>query len=205
MRARTLALVLCMAGCAKSGTPGPSEPAAGGGAPSGGGPSGGGPSGGGGAALVAPTVPADLAIPEGNKLTFMAAARGVQIYECTADPVGALAWKLRAPRANLLDDSGAVVATHFGGIDKGLPAGPYWEAKDGSRVHGGKPASVPNPGSIALLRLEASDTAGTGVFAKVAFIHRLDTTGGAAPAGACEAGKQTEVPYTAKYYFYSKP
>jgi hypothetical protein len=189
-----MALVLCMAGCAKSATPGPTEPAGGATAPSGG-----------GAALVPPTVAADLAIPEGNKLTFMAAAKGVQIYECTADSVGALAWKLRAPRADLLDDSGAVVASHYGGIDKGLPAGPYWEAKDGSRVHAGKPASVPNPGSIALLRLEASDTSGSGVFAKVAFIHRLDTTGGAAPAGACEAGKQSEVPYTAKYYFYSKP
>lgn len=200
MRARTMMLVLCAAGCAKSAAPGPNEPAGGaGGGPSG--PSGMAPP----AGLVAPTVPADLAIPEGNKLTFMAVARGVQIYECTADSVGALAWKLRAPRADLLDDSGAVVATHFGGVDKGLPAGPYWEAKDGSRVHGAKPASVPNPGSIPLLRLEAADTSGSGVFARVAFIQRLDTTGGAAPAGACEAGKQTEVPYTAKYYFYSKP
>jgi hypothetical protein len=55
------------------------------------------------------------------------------------------------------------------------------------------------------LRLEAADTSGTGVFAKVAFIQRLDTTDGVAPAGACTAGKTIEVPYTAKYYFYSKP
>jgi len=198
MRARTMALVLCMAGCAKSAAPGPSEPAGGAAGAAG-------PSGGAGAGLVAPTVPADLAVPEGNKLTFMAAAKGVQIYECAADAVGALAWKLHAPRADLVDDSGATVGSHYGGVDKGLPPGPYWEAKDGSRVHGAKPASAPNPGSIPLLRLEAADTSGSGVFAKVAFIHRLDTTGGAAPAGACDAGKQTEVPYTAKYYFYSKP
>ena len=188
-----MAIVLCMAGCAKPAA-GPSEPGT---AP--------GPSGAGGTGLVAPTVAPELAIPEGNKLTFMAAAKGVQIYECAADGVGALSWKLHAPRADLLDDSGASVGLHYGGVDKGLPPGPYWEAKDGSRVHGASPVSVPNPGSIPLLRLEAADTSGSGVFAKVAFIHRLDTTGGAAPAGACETGKQTEVPYTAKYYFYSKP
>ena len=157
------------------------------------------------AALVAPTVPAELAVTEGHKLTFMAAAKGVQIYECAADAGGALAWKLHAPRADLVDDAGTLVATHFGGVDKNLPPGPYWEANDGSRVHAGKPASVPNAGSIALLRLEAADTSGTGVFAKVSFVQRLDTTGGVAPAGACTAGKTTEVPYTAKYYFYSKP
>jgi hypothetical protein len=191
-----MAIALCMAACAKpAAAPGPSEPAAGGV----------GPSGAGGAGLVAPTVPAELAVPEGNKLTFMAVAKGVQIYECAPDAAGAPAWKLHAPRADLLDDSGASLGSHYGGVDKGLPAGPYWEAKDGSRVHGAKPASVPNPGSIPLLRLEAADTSGTGVFAKVAFIHRLDTTGGVSPTGACEAGKQTEVPYTAKYYFYSKP
>jgi hypothetical protein len=195
-----LMLMMCMLGCAKQGAgtapkdvsePG-KPPASMGMAP-------------GGSGLVAPTVAAELAIPEGPKLTYMAVAKGVQIYECAADASGALAWKLHAPRADLVDDAGTQLATHFGGIDKGLPAGPYWESKDGSRVHGAKPVSVPNPGSIALLRLEAADTSGTGVFSKVAFIQRLDTTGGVAPAGACTAGKTTEVPYTAKYYFYSTP
>lgn len=193
MRARTMAMVVWMAGCARpAATPGPSEPAAGGPSAA-------------GAGLVAPTVAPELAIPEGNKLTFVAAAKGVQIYECAADAVGALAWKLRAPRADLADDSGASIGSHYGGVDKGLPPGPYWEAKDGSRVHGAKPVSVPNPGSIPLLRLDAADTSGTGVFTKVAFIHRLETTGGALPPGPCASGQQTEVPYTAKYYFYSRP
>jgi hypothetical protein len=160
---------------------------------------------GGPSALVPPVVAPELTVPDGNKLTFMAMARGVQIYECAADAGGGPAWKLRAPRADLIDDGGAPIASHFGGVDKGLPAGPYWEAPDGSRVHGARPVSAPNPGSIPLLRLEAADTSGTGVFSKVAFIQRLDTTGGAAPTGACDPGKQTEVPYTAKYYFYSKP
>ena len=184
MRARTMVLVLCMAGCAKQGPP---------------------PAGPGGGGLVTPTVPPELAVPDGNKLVLVAAARGVQIYECASDAGAAPAWKLHAPRAELLDDGGAVIGSHYGGVDKGLPPGPYWESKDGSRVHGAKPVSVPSAGTIPLLRLEAADTTGTGVFAKVAFIQRLDTTGGVAPTGACEAGKQNEVPYTAKYYFYAAP
>jgi len=190
MRARSIALVLCLVGCSKQpATPPPSEPA---------------PPGGPGG-LTPPSAPAELAVPDGNKLSFVAAAKGVQIYECAAEAGAAPAWKLHAPRADLLDDAGGSVGSHFGGVDKGLPPGPYWEAVDGSRVHGAKPANVPNPGSIPLLRLEAADASGTGVFAKVAFIQRLDTTGGVAPSGACEVGKQTEVPYTAKYYFYSRP
>jgi hypothetical protein len=153
--------------------------------------------------LVPPTAPPELAIPAGPVLTFAALAKGAQIYDC--DTTGGTAWKLHAPRADLFDDAGAVVATHFGGVDKGLPAGPYWQANDGSRVHGANPVSVPNPGSIPLLRLQAADTSGTGIFTKVAFIQRLDTTGGTAPGGACEPGKQLEIPYTAKYYFYSNP
>jgi hypothetical protein len=196
----TMAPLLGAVGCAKQGAAPASDPAS-----PGSGPTGMGPTGSGGAGLVAPKVPAELAVPDGNKLTFMAMAKGVQIYECVAEAGGAPAWKLHAPRADLVGDGDAVVGRHYGGVDKGLPAGPYWEAQDGSRVHGARPASVPNPGSIPLLRLEAADTSGTGALARVAFIQRLDTTGGVAPTGACEAGKQTEVPYTAKYYFYAKP
>ena len=152
-----------------------------------------------------PTVPAEIVVPDDHKLVLMVLAKGAQIYECAADASGAMAWKLHAPRADLFDEAGNQIGIHFGGVDKNLPPGPYWEAKDGSRVHAGKPANAPHEGSIPLLRLEASDTSGTGVFSKVSFVHRLDTTGGVAPAGPCTAGKTTEVPYTARYYFYTAP
>ena len=184
MRVRSTALLLCTVGCATQGAP-PTNP-------------------GHHTVLVPPTVPPELAVPQGHKLTFRASGEGVQIYECAADASGALAWQLHAPRADLFDDCGAVIGRHFGGVDEGLPAGPYWEANDGSRMHGANPVSVPNPGSIPLLRLEAADTSGTGVFSKVTFVQRLDTTGGVAPAGACEARARIEVSYTATYYFYSK-
>ncbi|HEY0190093.1 MAG TPA: DUF3455 domain-containing protein [Kofleriaceae bacterium] len=149
-----------------------------------------------------PQVAPELAVPDAAKLVLVANARGVQIYECAPD-----GWKLHAPRADLLDDAGVAIGQHYGGVDRGKPAGPWWEAKDGSSVHGANPASVANPGSIPLLRLDGSGATFTGdggLLSSVAFIQRLATTGGVAPAGACAAGQTSEVPYTATYYFYTK-
>jgi len=184
MRTQLLVAATCLIGCSKPGAaPEPKPPEV----------------------TARPAVPADLAVPDDHKLALVATARGVQIYDCVADAAGGLAWKLHAPRADLFDQAGAQIGTHFGGVDKNLPAGPYWEAKDGSRVHAGKPASAPNPGAIPLLRLEAADTFGNGIFARVSFVQRLATSGGVAPEGACDGGKQTEVAYTAQYYFYTAP
>lgn len=154
--------------------------------------------------MARPSVAPELAVADDLPLVLVGNAKGVQVYECAPGDGGALAWKLHAPRAELFDARGTKVAIHFGGVDKNLPAGPYWEASDGSRVHAGKSVSVANPGSIALLRLEATDTSGTGVLAKVSFIQRLATTGGVAPEGACTAGQTSDVTYTATYYFYAK-
>jgi hypothetical protein len=147
--------------------------------------------------LPRPEVPAELAVPEGHDVAFAGAATGVQIYECAAG-----AWKLRAPSA-ILDDETGSFADHFGGIDADLPAGPYWRSlRDGSFVHAGAAIPSPSPGTIPLLRLTALDTSGNGIFTRVSYIHRLATTGGVAPAGACAAGDRAEIPYTADYYFY---
>ena len=189
MRTLTLAM-LCLLGCSKQGTAPEAKPPPPVVTP---------------APTQRPSVPAELAVPDDHKLVLIASARGSQLYECSADG-GGPAWKLHAPSAELFDDAGAQIGVHFGGVDKNLPPGPYWEStKDGSRVHAGSPVSVPNPGSIPLLRLTAVDTSGNGVFSKVSFIHRLATTGGAAPSENCTAGKRVEVPYTAQYYFYSAP
>jgi hypothetical protein len=191
MRTLTLAM-LCLIGCGKQGAAPEARPPA---PPPVANP---GP-------MQRPTVPAELAVPEDHKLVLIASARGSQIYECSSDG-GAPAWKLHAPSAELFDEAGTQIGVHFGGVDKNLPPGPYWESsKDGSRVHAGSPVSVPNHGSIALLRLTAVDTSGNGVFSKVSFIHRLATTGGVAPIDACSGDKRVEVPYTAQYYFYAAP
>jgi hypothetical protein len=148
-----------------------------------------------------PTVPAELAVPEGHHVVSRYAADGVQVYECTA----AGAWTLHAPVARLSNQDTQDVGKHFGGVDAGLPAGPYWQSyRDRSRVHGGEAlrAPAPDPNAIPWLRLTALDRSGSGVFSAITYIHRVDTTGGLAPAGSCDPGAIRAVPYTANYYFY---
>ncbi len=70
-----------------------------------------------------------IEVPAGNKQFLAGHATGVQIYSC--NPTGAsFTWVLLAPRANLYDGKGKLVATHFGG--------PTWKAKDGSTFVGRK-------------------------------------------------------------------
>jgi hypothetical protein len=152
--------------------------------------------------LPRPEVPTTIAVPEGHDVAYVGHATGAQIYECALDATSTPAWRLRAPSA-VLESDDVVFADHFGGVDADLPAGPYWRSlRDGSRVHGGNAISSPNPGSIALLRLQALDHAGNGIFSRVSYIHRLATEGGIGPTGACTLDARVEVPYAADYYFY---
>lgn len=149
--------------------------------------------------VTAPAVPEALRVPSGQKPFLKALGKGVQIYTCKADTAGTFAWALKAPEAALLDDAGAPLGTHY--------AGPTWEAKDGSKTAGEVQAKVDSPdaSTIPWLLLRAKSTGASGTFARTTFIHRLDTTGGRAPAGGCDAGKansETRVDYTANYYFY---
>jgi hypothetical protein len=157
------------------------------------------------ATIAAPVVPAALAVPAGNHVRSRQDAIGVQIYECGA----AGTWTLHAPAATLRESASGRIALHFGGIDAGLPAGPYWQSvRDGSRVHGGSAVSAPSPlaSAIPWLRLTALDTSGTGAFGGVTFIQRLDNAGGLAPAGTGDPAQKTlrPIPYTATYYFYAQ-
>lgn len=148
-----------------------------------------------------PAVPTDIAVPDGNKVYLVGHAVGVQIYACNTTATG-FAWGFAGPRADLYDDSGKLIITHF--------AGPTWLAKDGSRVVGGlaKPVSV-DPTAIPWLRLNAvSTTAGAygDRLTHTTYIQRINTTGGLVPAAAdcnaATAGTRAEVPYTADYYFW---
>jgi hypothetical protein len=155
--------------------------------------------------IPAPSVPGTISVPEGHHVSSRYDAAGFQVYKCSA----AGTWTLHAPRAALWNRDTLDLGKHFGGVDAGLPAGPYWESRgDGSRVHGGSAISAPapQPGSIPWLRLTALDTAGSGVFSEVTYIHRVDTSGGVAPAGTCDPdrSKLRPVPYAATYFFYER-
>ncbi len=161
------------------------------------------------------TIPPALAVPAGASLAMHAQGVGVQIYTCTpsggaggAAGSGADAgattysWVLKGPDAKLYDATGAQVGTHT--------IGPAWTSSDGSVVNGTKVEQVAappaTPAAIPWLLLRASSTTGTGVFANVTYVQRLNTTGGVAPATGCGAstsGTDTSVAYTADYYFYT--
>lgn len=145
-----------------------------------------------------PIVVAELAPPKDEVLLLRAFADGVQIYECVRGET-ALQWKFVAPEADLTDDQGHVIGTHY--------AGPTWQSTDGSKVVGKVVSSVDSadPGAIPHLLIKASANEGSGVFARVRSVQRLQTNGGRAPAEACrdqDLGQKVRVRYRATYYFY---
>jgi hypothetical protein len=149
-----------------------------------------------------PDVPATIAVEDGHKVVLVGHAVGVQIYSCNATATG-FGWGLVAPRANLYDDKGKLIATHFGG--------PTWQANDGSRVVGQRVDQAPADNAIPWLLLSAASTSAGpdgDRLAHTTFIQRIATTGGLAPAaGECNsatAGDIREIPYTADYYFWKR-
>jgi hypothetical protein len=144
-------------------------------------------------------VPPQLHPPAPAAMLLRANAVGSQIYACTANPAGGFAWTFKAPEAVLSDAGGKPVAKHF--------AGPTWQASDGSKVVGVAAANVPAPDGqgVPWLLLKAKSHEGAGEFADITYIQRLDTKGGLAPSGGCDAthaGQEAKVPYTAVYVLY---
>jgi len=148
-----------------------------------------------------PAVPETLKVPASQVVSLEIQAVGVQIYECKAskdDPMR-FEWVFKAPEAELFDSAGKSIGRHY--------AGPTWESNDGSKVVGELRArdNGPDPNAIPWLLLSAQSTSGKGVFSQTQSIQRLYTAGGKAPAEGCnqaQAGKETRVPYKAKYLFY---
>lgn len=134
-----------------------------------------------------------LQVPAGNALAFRMYARGVQIYRWNGST-----WQFVAPSATLFADPGyhAQVGIHY--------AGPTWQSNSGSFVKAARAADCsPDPNAIPWLLLQATSTNGPGIFSAVTYVHRVNTTGGKAPAYAgSSVGESVEIPYTAIYYFY---
>jgi hypothetical protein len=144
-----------------------------------------------------PAVPSTIAVGAGHEVFLAAHAVGVQIDACNATATG-YAWGLVAPRANLYDDHGKLVGTHF--------AGPTWQLKSGSTVLGSVvDRATVDTTAIPWLLLAATPTT-AGRLKHTTFIQRVATVGGLAPAaGSCTApavGTRVEVPYSADYYFW---
>lgn len=139
-------------------------------------------------------------------LVFQALGKGVQIYVCTASTTDTtqFAWTFKAPQANLYNDRGDIVGIHYAS-----PAGPTWQASDGSKVVGAVVAKADqDPNAIPWLLLRAISNEGSGLFSHVVYIQRLYTVGGKAPVGGCDqtnSHREVLVDYTAQYLFYGSP
>lgn len=156
----------------------------------------------------APTVPAALQAPAGERKVLEHHARGVQIYRCAVPAAGAAvtapAWSFVAPRAELFANAGsnAVQGTHG--------AGPFWQGNDGSRIVGQVKAraDAPQAGAIPWLLLATTSNGTPGTMAAVTSIQRITTVGGVAPNDGCasagDVGKEAQVPYTATYVYFAK-
>src|SRR4029077_13627265 len=132
------------------------------------------------AALAAGGDQAAVAPREGSVPLLELVADGVQVYSCDARE-GGYAWAFKAPEANLFDQEGRQIGTHFGG--------PSWKIDDGSAVVGEviARADADEPGAIPWLLLRAKSHQGSGVLSGADYIRRTETEGGLAPKTGCDA------------------
>jgi hypothetical protein len=148
--------------------------------------------------LAAGADEAAVAPPKGSQLVLELFADGVQIYTCDSKDDG-YSRSFKAPEANLFDQQGRQVGTHF--------TGPTWSTDDGSEVVGEVVAKVdaPEPGAIQWLLLRVKSHQGSGPLSAAAYIRRADTKGGVAPKTGCEAqhlSEQARMRYSATYQFF---
>ena len=143
-------------------------------------------------------VPDQIQVGDGNKVFLVGHGVGVQIYTCNGST-----WSSAVPRANLYDDNGKLIITHF--------RGPTWQATDGSQAVGTVVNHVNlDQTAIDWVLLSTTTTPGPDGdrLVDTTFIQRINTAGGhtppAADCNAASAGKVVEVPYTADYVFWKK-
>jgi len=144
----------------------------------------------------APDLPSaceSIEAPAGNKAFLRVYALGVQVYRWNG-----ASWDFVAPEANLFANENytAKIGTHY--------AGPTWEAIGGSKVVGMRVADcAPHSNTIPWLLLQSISNDGPGIFRRVTYIQRVNTTGGQRPiCPGTSIGEEARIPYTAEYYFY---
>ena len=168
--------------------------------------------------VEAPEVPDVLAVPAGSKAFLIGHAVGTQNYVCLPDGAGAK-WVLFGPQATVFDDAGKQIMTHFispNPAETGTPARATWQHSDRTssvwamKVAESDDAHYVEPGAIKWFLLKVMGTeAGAREddrLTKTTVVHRVNTSGGVAPASECtttgDVGKTKFVPYTADYYFF---
>ncbi|MFG1649330.1 DUF3455 domain-containing protein [Micromonospora sp. NPDC049275] len=138
-----------------------------------------------------PRIASSIKPPAGSRpVGAYVVTRGTQTYTCA----GGVFTGASVPEAQLIGTGGRV--HHF--------KGPSWQSeRDGSLITAKKTAESPRSGTIPELLLTVDTHAGSGILGNVAYVSRLLTSGGIAPAGACVDGATTAVPYGALYVFWA--
>jgi hypothetical protein len=177
--------------------------------------------------VTPPLVPANIAVPAGNKAFFVGHAVGTQNYIClpcpnpitplAMCPASGFAFALFTPQATLFEDADEQVITHFfspNPFEKGTIRATWRDSRDTSTVWARVNASSSDPAFVAaaaipwlLLQVVGAQEGPTGGDALTAttFVQRLKTSGGVAPStcnSSLDVGKEAFVPYTADYFFY---
>ncbi|AVT03343.1 DUF3455 domain-containing protein [Paracidovorax avenae] len=153
------------------------------------------------AAFSQASLPAAVQVPAGHKVALETVGKGEITYECRAkkDMPGDFEWVFVGPDAKLQDRKGAMVGRYWG-----PPA--TWESNDGSKVTATQVAVAPaGMGNIPLQLVKANPATGMGAMQGVAYIQRVATQGGVAPAMPCavgNAGQKQIVKYQADYIFW---
>jgi hypothetical protein len=164
---------------------------------------------------VPPLVPADLAVPSGNKAFRVGHAVGTQNYICqeSATAASGFAWVLFGPQATLYNDYDGQIITHFlspNPVGGDIARATWQHSRDTSRVWAMALKTFAVPDAIPWLLLQvvgAQDGPTSGDrLTKTTYIHRVNTSGGVAPATGCESSGDVNgrafVPYEADYVFY---
>ena len=130
---------------------------------------------------------------QGGRVAFHVYALGVQIYRWNG-----ISWDFVAPSARLFADAEyhGQVGIHY--------AGPTWESNSGGKVVATRlEGCTPDPTAIPWLLLQMVSSQGPGIFDRVTYIQRVNTSGGLAPTDPGQfVGEEVNVPYAAEYYFY---
>lgn len=167
--------------------------------------------------VVPPDVPANLVVPEGNKLFAITHAEGTQNYVCLPNG-GTFTWVHHGPQAALFDSRGAQVMTHFLSAnpdENGALRAAWQDSRDTSAVWAMAIESSTDPEYVSsgavpwlLLRVVGAEFGPQwgDRLTKTTFIQRVNTAGGVAPATGCsgtgDVGNRALVPYSTDYLFY---
>ncbi len=146
-------------------------------------------------------LPAAVQVPAGHAVALETVGVGSITYECRAKAAmpGQFEWVFVGPDAKLLDRAGKQVGTYYG-----PPA--TWQATDGSKITGTQLAVSPaQSGAIPLQLVKTNPAMGEGAMKGMAYIQRVATQGGVAPADVCGASMlavKKVVTYQADYIFW---